>query len=434
MRRVALVLLAGCAGTDGTLDISLTTAPGSTVMDNVQTLAVTLTNPTELHEIARGADGFSLSLALGASDTPRALVIDGRDASGAVIASGASPAFPVSAINAKIVVYMASPMSIGAAPAALGPARHGLGVAPLTYGAIFVGGYDAAGAPSGSVELYNVYDHSLALGLSLTVPRGGIAVATTVANNAYLFGGATDAAGTPSGQLQLFNSATAPAGAYIDFGDHPELARTGAIAARTAVDQFAVSGSPALAISGSTVVARTDVTELPANATALTATDGAVTAMFVGGPTGLVRFRGDLADMPAGDPAVTGAAVGAIGTRAIVVAGGERAGAAIDDLVSIDPITAARSVLHLAIPRAHAAIAATDRFVVIAGGDVLGTALDSVEVRDAATLAPVATLALGAARSHASAVALANGQILIVGGTDATGAPLATIELFTPPN
>jgi hypothetical protein len=35
-------------------------------------------------------------------------------------------------------------------------------------------------------------------------------------------------------------------------------------------------------------------------------------------------------------------------------------------------------------------------------------------------------------RTGASATALPNGQILIAGGTDAGGAPIATLELFTP--
>ena len=47
-------------------------------------------------------------------------------------------------------------------------------------------------------------------------------------------------------------------------------------------------------------------------------------------------------------------------------------------------------------------------------------------------LAPVVTLPLVVPRTKASALPLPNGQILIVGGVDGSGAPIATIELFTP--
>ena len=54
------------------------------------------------------------------------------------------------------------------------------------------------------------------------------------------------------------------------------------------------------------------------------------------------------------------------------------------------------------------------------------------EVLDAETLERVATLPMLVPRREAAAVALASGQILIVGGVDAAGAPISVMELFTP--
>jgi hypothetical protein len=48
-------------------------------------------------------------------------------------------------------------------------------------------------------------------------------------------------------------------------------------------------------------------------------------------------------------------------------------------------------------------------------------------------LAPIATLPLAVARTGATALALPNDQVLVVGGVDASGGPIATLELFTPP-
>ena len=63
--------LAACGGNSGTVSVTLTTAPGSHLLDNVQSLHVTNTNPMQVHDVARSSDGFDLALvAVGA---------DGRD-------------------------------------------------------------------------------------------------------------------------------------------------------------------------------------------------------------------------------------------------------------------------------------------------------------------------------------------------------------------
>ena len=56
------------------------------------------------------------------------------------------------------------------------------------------------------------------------------------------------------------------------------------------------------------------------------------------------------------------------------------------------------------------------------------------DIYDAMTLTRVATAPLIVPRTDADAIALPNGQILIVGGRDASGQPIDTLELFTPPN
>ena len=70
--------------------------------------------------------------------------------------------------------------------------------------------------------------------------------------------------------------------------------------------------------------------------------------------------------------------------------------------------------------------------MIVAGGDAAGVDA-SVEIFDAVTLAPLATAQLVVPRKNAVALALPNDQILIAGGVDQNGAPIATLELFTPP-
>jgi hypothetical protein len=78
------------------------------------------------------------------------------------------------------------------------------------------------------------------------------------------------------------------------------------------------------------------------------------------------------------------------------------------------------------------AAAATARHLVIAGGTTSTGVDDRVDIFDAVTLAPVTTATLSVPRTGAVAVALPNDQVLIAGGVDAAGAPIATLELFTP--
>ena len=82
----------------------------------------------------------------------------------------------------------------------------------------------------------------------------------------------------------------------------------------------------------------------------------------------------------------------------------------------------------LATPRARPTIAATGRHLLVAGGsDASGAPVASAELFDVTTLAPLAVLPM-LARSGGFAIALPNDQILLGGGAPAA----ATLELFTP--
>jgi len=424
VRTLLLLGLAACSGNVGTLDVSLTTAPGSHILDSAQTLRLTLTNPHQVTTAMRGASGFSIELDLPANGATGAVIVEALDASGNRIAAGESPPFPFGAIDSAIVIYMAAPNTVGAAPAALSPARSDLGVGPLTYGAVLAGGRDATGAATDAIAIYNAYDHTLAGGLALPAPRSGVGVGVGASNAVYLFGG-NDAAGTPTGHLWRFDTTVAPSGAYADFGDKTGFARTDALLAPLGNDHFLVSGMPAAELAGldASIVARTDIPSLPRAGASVLGTDGNVAAIFAG-DTGIVRFRSDAFDT-LDATARTGATVVALPGGSVAVVCGTAPGARIDGATGA--ITALSAVP--ATPRTGCAAAATARHLVIAGGT---GALDSVEVFDATTLAPVATATLTVPRTGASALALPNGQVLIAGGTDGSGAPIATLELFTP--
>lgn len=418
---LALACLAACDGTSGTLSISLATAPG-TNLDAVQTLRVTVTNPMQQYTVARTSTGFDLDLDLDASGDQSALLIDGLDASGATLAVGASPQFPLAPLDGAIVIYMAAPNSIAAAPSALDPPRADLGVGVLSYGAILVGGTLADGAASNSVSIYNAYDHSLVAGMALPAPRSAPVVGVGAHGIVYIFGGGG------ASNLWRFDTTVAPAGAYNDFGDKPGFARTGEIAVPLGNDQFVLTGEPAAELFGLTGVinARTDVTSLPRNATSLIASDGAITAVFVG-PSGVQKLRMNaLTSLPIANAARPDAAV--------VTLPSSRVGVFCGDVVRIDPAAGTGELIATAEPRTGCAAAATSKHVVVAGGKTAAGIVATADIYDATSLALIATQPLVVPRSNATAIALPNGQVLIAGGRDANDAPIATLELFTPAN
>jgi hypothetical protein len=181
---------------------------------------------------------------------------------------------------------------------------------------------------------------------------------------------------------------------------------------------------PAAQVSGGdgSVISRTEVASLPAAGAAVLGTDGVATDVFAG-DTGIIRFRNSAFDT-LDATARPGASVAALpGGRLAVVCGGPT--------LVVDAATGAIT-MHDAHTQTGCAVAATSRHLVIAGGTDGGAVTGSVEVDDATTLAPVAMLTLAVPRTGATAIALPNDQVLIIGGADATGAPIATLELFTP--
>ncbi len=426
MRLALLLALGACTGQTGTVTLGMTEAPGSTLLAGVQSLKVTLTSPAQEFDVARDSTGFDLAFDVDADGTSGSIIIDGFDAGGTLVATGASPAFPIAAIDATVVIYMAPPRSLLAAPLGLPAATSALATGALTYGAIFSGGLDGTGAPTTGVSIYNAFDHSIGAGLAMPAARAGQVLGVSSAGIVYMFGG-TDATQTATGSLWRFDTTVAPSGEFFDLGDHPDLARADQSMILTGADELVVSGSPVfeLAALGTTVANRTSPTSLPAAGAGLTTPDGITTAIFAD-TAQLVRFRADLVDdLPAAVPPDPVAA--ALPPGDVVVAGSTTTLLLVD--AASGAITTAPAI---ATPRKDAALGATDRYIIVAGGtDPSGAIVGTAEVFDP-TLAPIATLPMVVPRTKASAIPLANGQILIVGGVDGSGAPIATIELFTP--
>jgi hypothetical protein len=88
----------------------------------------------------------------------------------------------------------------------------------------------------------------------------------------------------------------------------------------------------------------------------------------------------------------------------------------------------------MAAPRiAHTSTLLNSGKVLVAGGtDANGAPLATAELYDPTTQTFSTTGSMGAARAHFAAALLPNGKVLVTGGLDASGNPLATAELYDP--
>jgi hypothetical protein len=425
---LGLLALAACSDQVGTIQLGLTTAPGSAVLDTATLLRLTLTNPPQVLEAPRTENGFNLVLELEAGGETGALIVEAFDDAGSPVAVGQSPPFPVAAINARIVVYMAPPMSIALAPTGLGSPRKEVSASRMTYGAVLAGGADPADAPSSAIAIYNSYDHSFVGGMPMPAARRGVTLASNTSTNVFVYGG-TGPEG-PAGTLWLFDTSVAPNGAYQVLDDQPGSARSGAIAVPIGTEHYLITGTPPLELELGTLSVRVDVPALPPAGASLVSTDGVPTALFVGS-AGIIRYRDGVFETISVEPRVGASVIALADNRFVVLGGGPTGDMLTRDGLAIDAISGVVTTIPnlLATARRDAAAAITDRHLVISGGVAMdGTPRADAEVLDATTLAPLATLP-ARERTAGFAIAFPNDQILIGGGVAAS----SELELFTPP-
>jgi hypothetical protein len=440
---LAALAAAACTSPEGTIVLSITAAPGSDVMERIERVRLSLSDPPAVAEAERGPDGgFDLALDVVAKGERGRLLFEGFDAGGELVAVGHAGPLPIAAITVGVEIYVAPPDSLAEAPVRLEPARTEIGAAPLVYGAILVGGRDASGEVLDEALIYNVHRHAFQLGAPLPAPRAGAALAARQpAGPVYIFGG-LDEADEPTRTGWSFDTQTPPGGVYTELAVETGSARAGAAAASLGDVAYFITGDPPLELDPFTSTVRRlgDAPPLAGTATATRAGDEPIVFITGADPDEprAARWRDlglELLDAPPELGRRLHAAV-ALPHGDVLVIGGAPAGdgAPLASAVLYRAAAGTFEVLDefLATGRAAAAVASARGRLLVAGGYGEGGAvLADAELFDAETLEPLGTLELVVPRAEAVAVALENGQLLIAGGVDADGAPVGILELFT---
>jgi hypothetical protein len=123
-------------------------------------------------------------------------------------------------------------------------------------------------------------------------------------------------------------------------------------------------------------------------------------------------------------------------SAAVLIAGGEGGSGPLATLELFDPFFGGFSTLPMALVTARSGASATllpsGVVLVIGGIDAAGGPLASAEIIDVTGRGVRAAGALGSARTRHSATLLPSGRVLVAGGIDATGNPTASAEIFDP--
>lgn len=436
---------AGCTGHEGVIGVSIAASPNSDLLSRIDRLEASFTTKNQTVTAYRDDDGsLSLGIDLVADGSSGDLIVEGFDSQGERIAVGRVGPLPLASIDADVVAFMAPPNSITLAPVSLGVPRSHIGSTEASFGALFAGGLGSDG-PSDEVSVYSTYLHTVQNGLALPEPRSDLTLIAGSSGFFYMIGG-EDEEQVARSESFTFDTSVPPSGSYRPLAILEEHARSGSSAAIVGAEQFLVSGDPALLVDG----LRGTASPLESGAgllgrAATAVSDSSLQVIFAGadvvspdtGDTGAAVFEGNQVRHLPPPPELLRK-----GHRAITLLSGNVLflGGAIEgvgltrDAVRYAPDTGLFDVFEmLSRPRRNPAVALTSRHLAVIGGeDENGDAIGDAEIFDVHTLAPITTIPLVVPRKNAVAVAIGNGQLLVAGGQDETGAPTELLSLFTP--
>lgn len=464
-RLLALCLLwAACGGKSGTLALRIVTSPADDPFLGASQVRFTVGDDKHVTTVPVAMGHFSFKVSSKPLSQPGTVLVEALDAQGNVVGHGRSPVLSLAAMDqGPVAIWVGRPGQVQPAAAALPkPVAEAAATSVPGLGVLVAGGRDAKGAPVGDSSVYDVYTQSVIPVAPLLKAVAGAVAAPVVGVRAVLYGGSTAPGagntGAPDGSLAVFDP-TVGYGIWAPLPADPFAPRSFAGVALLANGNALISGGrdgAGLPLGTAALVNPSGALRLTAIASSMTAPraghatcaahfpdgDGAllfgglaagstgpvaerfINSSFVAYDVGAVESRSDATatTMPSGDVLILGGKT---------AAGVESSGLVISPRTSPPAVKVLPGALSVA-REGHTASLTGDELVVCGGADGSGAPQASCDVLDAKSYALVRTVQLAAARRDQVAGVLDNGLVVIAGGRGSDGAPLASIELYTP--
>jgi hypothetical protein len=461
------VSLTGCGGKAGTISLKIVVSPADDPFGEAAQVKFTVGDGKTVKTSPVTAGKFNVTFDQKPMDkVADQVLVEALDAAGNTIAYGQTPHLSLApADQGPYAVWVGRPGRMVPAATAMPTPRAEVAAANMVgLGVMFSGGRDAGGKVLRETGVYDVFTHTVIATSPMTVARAG-AVSTSVGTlRVAVFGGSTvdglGATGGANNTAEVFDPTTGlglwsplsgdvvdprsfasatilPGGALIVTGGADDSGNPLATAALLSTD-----ASPRL-----TVVATPMTTARRGHAIAAAKfPDGDGAILFGGLPNGSV---GTVAERLIGlsfaayDVGPEANRIGATATalndgRVLVLGGRDATGLPLPSGIVINPTLPSAQItalpMAMSAPReGHTAIRVGNDVLVCGGLTAPGTLSATCDLLDGAAIGLIKeTIPMGAGRRDHTATALENGLVIIASGLGADGAPLGSIEVYTP--
>lgn len=466
----AALLAASCGGKSGTISLRIVTSPADDPFADAREVRVTVGGQTtQTAPVNMGR--FDLTFDQKPNDKDaQPILVEALDASGGVVAYGQT--LPVSlapADQGPYAVWVGRPgrmqpaaasmtiMNAAGQPESVGRAE--MAVAPIPgLGILYAGGRGPGGQVLKATGVYDIFTHSFIETTGLNQPRAGAVGVGVGQIRGAVYGGSTEngfgSPASPLGSTELFDP-TAGLGLWAPIQGDPVDARAFATAVALPSGTVLVSGGAdgaGQALASALLITTDASPRVTVVANAMSAArrghamapakfpDGEGAIVFggaAGGPPA-ERFVGSsFAPYDVGAvPSRTGHTATALPDGRVVILGGRDAAGVLRSGLVISPALPPQVVALdevLAAPREdHTATLVGNDLLVCGGADAAGALVGTCELLDGVSLVLKETVMLGTPRRSHSAATLGNGLVVVAGGFGEGGAPLPSIEIYTP--
>jgi hypothetical protein len=473
--------LAACGGKTGTFNLDIHVSPVDDPFASATTVRFTIGNSSHVKSYPVSNGMFKASFDQSPVSSPGPITVEALDGSGNLVAHGTTVPISLQAAGQNLTygVWVGRPGRIAPADSALtAPLAEFASVNVPGLGIFYIGGRGTDGHTLKDVSLYAVQTQTL---YGPVVPNSGSpGIAATTTGRAGAIGAVSGGWGmvVDGASSDGFASTGAPASdaeqyqpesgdpTTNQYGKWSTIAGTGLVG-RSFPQAAVLSNGDTLVTGGfddggarlasafiltnnaTPVLSSAPIPMVAPRAGHVTASarfsdgDGAlVVGGLDAGSTAPVAERavGQLfsaIDLPGVENRLDATAT-TLPTGTILIVGGSTSGVAQKSGWAIDPNANPVSVMAIdgALSTARAGHTATllddGNLLVCGGADDQGQLVPSCDLVDGVTFALKTTLPLANARRGASALKMDTGIVMIAGGFGKDGAPLATMEIYTP--